>query len=423
MRFHELHFDPDAYLGISQNIAAGRGFTTPGTDQPTAFRPPLYPLLISLFADENSAAGRGILNILAGTGGVIFVWAAAGNLGLSRSGRVLATLIYGCDPLLLRYASMSMTETVCAFLSAVLIWRFTKATRADCRRPGDASEREQTAHQESAKKVLLSSFVTGIVFAACVLTRPTFWVFGGFAVLFRAWCLTLRRDRPWRMVATRMAGLLIGVGVPTGLWVLRNAIVLGTPVLMTTHGGYTVLLGNNEAFYAEVVRQPWGTVWDGTRGPGQAVWATEVNRQMDELGLVSEVSRDRWMATRARQTIVDHPVLFLQASLLRFLRFWNVVPSGPAAEQIPATVRLLVGSYYSLLWITLMIGTLRIYRLNADQRIRWWPVFFLIVAFTCVHLLYWSNVRMRAPIVPAIALLAAACSLRKTGHASGNVEV
>ena len=32
---------------------------------------------------------------------------------------------------------------------------------------------------------------------------------------------------------------------------------------------------------------------------------------------------------------------------------------------------------------------------------------FVILNFTAVHLFYWSNMRMRAPIIPLIALVAA----------------
>ena len=38
----------------------------------------------------------------------------------------------------------------------------------------------------------------------------------------------------------------------------------------------------------------------------------------------------------------------------------------------------------------------------------WRPVLVLIVSFTAVHSIYWADMRMRAPLVPAIALLAAA---------------
>ena len=38
---------------------------------------------------------------------------------------------------------------------------------------------------------------------------------------------------------------------------------------------------------------------------------------------------------------------------------------------------------------------------------RWMLPLCLILNFTLVHLVYWSNMRMRAPLVPLIALIAA----------------
>ncbi|MCA9069487.1 MAG: hypothetical protein KDA84_11210, partial [Planctomycetaceae bacterium] len=36
----------------------------------------------------------------------------------------------------------------------------------------------------------------------------------------------------------------------------------------------------------------------------------------------------------------------------------------------------------------------------------WWPLVLMIATFCAVHLVYWSNTRMRAPVMPAVALLA-----------------
>jgi len=46
----------------------------------------------------------------------------------------------------------------------------------------------------------------------------------------------------------------------------------------------------------------------------------------------------------------------------------------------------------------------------------WWPIIVLVFSFTAVHALYWADMRMRTPLVPAIALLAAACWSRGHGR-------
>ncbi len=401
LRFDELNSDPDSYLGIARNLIEGNGYSTPGTDTPTAFRPPLYPILISVISSESLVWGRGLLNLLAAAWCLVLIWKIAENLGLSRSGRILATLVYGLDPLLLRYTSLSMTETVASFMSALLLWRLTLPIE-----PSNVKQTEPSTWR--------GALLTGIIFGLCVLTRPTYWVFAILYFVMICWqCFRLRSTERSQLFQRYLA-VAMGVALVVGPWLVRNLIVLDAPVLMTTHGGYTILLGNNEAFYEEVVNQPFGTVWDGSNGPGQAAWARDINQQMDDLSLSTEIERDRWMSSLAQQTIRNNPSLFVQACWLRFARFWNVVPSGPAADQIPGTVLYAVGTYYTCVWCLLIAGIVSLFREEASSRRRWIPVVFLVISFTTLHLVYWSNVRMRAPIVPALALIAGAVTTGRT---------
>ncbi len=399
IRYDELNEDPDSYLGIARNLISWRGYSTPGTETPTAFRPPLYPILIAPISAQSAAWARGTLNILAVLCASILIWKSAISLGLSRSAQILAILVYGFDPLLVRYSSLSMTESVCSLMSALLLWRLVQ------QEPPDQSRNLKTSCWKTP-------LLTGIVFGLCVLTRPTFWAFGGLFFLWSLFYLKFQKGAAASQLLRRFALAGLGVCIVVGPWLVRNCIVFHSPILMTSHGGYTVLLGNNEAFYAEVVEQPWGTVWDGSKGPGQGVWAHKVNQKLDQLELFSEVERDRWMANQARETIRNNPTLFLKACWLRFIRFWNIAPSGPAAENIPVALLRLVSLYYIVLWGFVAVGLARIIRFNFAQRMRWIPVILLVIAFTSVHLIYWSNVRMRAPIVPALSLIAAAAISR-----------
>lgn len=450
-RPHEIHLDPDAYLGIARNLWEGRGFSSPGSTTPTAFRPPVYPLLIAPFSTDAVARGRGLLNIVAAVCGVLCVWQSGKNLGLNSLGCGLAAVVYGCDPLLLRYSSLTMTEIVCSALAAALVWRITlpgaiarsleetssaQATvDADEAAPGKATP--DSSRLESRSSLWWRcGFWTGVIFGLCALTRPTFWVFALMSgLVWGCWGAWQARVSPQRLLVCWLP-ICVGTVLVVLPWLVRNWVVLQSPILMTTHGGYTILLGNNVAFYEEVVRQPWGTVWDGSRGPGQEVWAEQLNQELDALGLVTEVERDREMSRRAWQTIYAHPDDFLRSCLLRLVRFWHVVPQGPAAEGLPKPLLWLVGGFYSLLWVLLLTGCWRLIKSSSletradssrtSQRspvdrldrsgnllachpsrlMDWVPVLLLIVAFTAVHVLYWSNARMRAPVVPAIALLA-----------------
>jgi hypothetical protein len=408
----DLNDDRDAYLGIARQIASGEGFTVPGSDRPTAYRPPLYPLLLAPWSGEGPVGrlGRGTLHLLAACGTAWLIWSLTGHLGLSRFARTGATLLFIADPLLLRYVPFPMTETVCVFLSALLLWQLC--------RPGPWTIR--------------SGFLLGITFGACVLCRPTYWVFGGLYVAAR---MTERTWRSGRGEWTARCATIAGVALLVLPWTVRNGLVLGSPVVTTTHGGYTLLLGNNDAFYREVVAQRWGTVWDGSHGPGQAGWVEDLNRELDRLGLTGEVERDRWMSREARRTIQEQPGMFLRACLLRLLRFWNVVPLGEEGAAWPAWIRGFVGTFYGLYWLGALAGcgfwlwSIRTGTRISDEvvgdsvpadaigglpsRHKLLACLLLVVAFMLLHLVYWSNARMRAPVMPAVAVLAVAWTGRR----------
>jgi predicted MFS family arabinose efflux permease len=88
-------------------------------------------------------------------------------------------------------------------------------------------------------------------------------------------------------------------------------------------------------------------------------------------------------------------------------RMWNVAPLATDRAPRSTAVRLAIGTFYSGLYLAVLIGAAR--KKCAADWTAWRPVFILIVGFTAVHALYWADMRMRSPLVPAIALLAAAC--------------
>lgn len=397
-RSGELGEDRDAYLGIAASLRDGRGYSTPGSTQPTAYRPPLYPLLLAASPFPDVDVRVAVVNLACGAATVWLTGVLGLRLGLSPVCAALAALLVAIDPLLVRYASQPMTESLCTLLVAGLL------LACDVER----------LHQS-----LWRSAIAGLLFGLCALCRPTVW---SFAAMMLAWglmeliCLGLGRrrsiatecppafDTDPRRVLLRTALGLLGCLVVVGPWVLRNQRALGAPVLTTTHGGYTLLLGNNPAFYAEVVRQPWGTVWDGSRGPGQQAWAESIERELLRQQVQGEVARDHWMSARAWESMRADPAGCARASLLRLTRFWHVAPSGPAAEGWPTPLLLGVAVFYLVQWGAVIVGGLGALR---SRDVRWGPLLLLIAGFTVVHLLYWSNVRMRAPLVPALALLAA----------------
>lgn len=418
---NNLDDDRDVYRALAAGLVEGRGYSSPGTRVPTAYRPPLYPLLLAAAGGANSLVAVAVLNVLLGTATVVATFAAARMLYSmpdkeplaqrpSAAPPLLAAALVAVDPLLLRYTAFPMTETPCTLLLTAGLAALLRTQTS-----GGAAQARWAA-------------AAGVLIGLTALCRPTVWapaVLIAASWLWRDW-RPLRRSAagsgapplPGSAGASRLAGsaaiVLLTAAVVVLPWVVRNWRVFGRPIVTTTHGGYTLLLGNNPDYYREVVSQPLGTVWDGSRGAGQAAWAAELNRRLEAAGLYGETERDRWMSREAWRHIREQPLLFVRACVRRLLHFWSIVPGGSAAADAPGLVRYAVGAYYCALFA---MGAAGLFwcgvRGGVHGRAMWSVPILVIAGFVAVHLVYWSDARMRAPVMPAVAMLAScgACSV------------
>ena len=230
--FENLQVDRDAYLSIAQNLLEGNGFCST-LNQPTAFRPPLYPLLVAGCIDFGGFVALGLVQIVLGTATVWLTWLLAGRCKFSRRAATVAATLVAIDPLLTQYTTQAMTETLSTFLVTMLL----VATLWN----GNG---------------LAKSVVVGVLFGLAALCRPSIWAFGGIAGAVwgvKNWRSLLGRDGLSSQVSSKRmkfgVACILAVAITVSPWIIRNASVFGRPILMTTHGGYTLLLGNNETFF------------------------------------------------------------------------------------------------------------------------------------------------------------------------------
>jgi len=419
----DLARDRDAYLGIARQIAAGHGFCSPGSTAATAYRPPLYPLfLAAVLLVASPAVATAAVNLLAGIGAVVATWITARRTGVSDLGATLAALFVAVDPLLVRYTAQPMTECTFAALTILALGALARFSgplslipmgeRARVRgpsamenapltltlSPADGGEGTGLRHARTSANPARYwiEVLPGVALGLAALCRPTIWP---FMVLVCVWML-FAGGQPWRQRAWCVLLVAAGLAVTVAPWVVRNALVFGQPILTTTHGGYTLLLANNPVFYDEVARQPWGTVWSGDslerwQRSMNLVAAAELN------GDSSETAVDRWQSQRAWQYIRQDPSGFAAAVAYRVRSLWSLSPRGEA--QLGGWAGRLVAAWYALLFALAAWGLWLQFRRNA----RWAMVFVLFVAsLQAVHLLYWTDTRMRAPLHPMLALLA-----------------
>jgi hypothetical protein len=185
-------------------------------------------------------------------------------------------------------------------------------------------------------------------------------------------------------------------------WIARNALVFGRPIVSTTHGGYTMLLGNNRDYYDFLRAHPWSGAW------GAEKLQAELERAEAAAGANDELTRDQLATRLALEAIHEQPAMFLAASVKRLSRLWGWLPEQLAADESPARRAARYGSAL-VLACELILAVAGVWRLGRKLATPpWLNLTLMVLAFTATHAVFWTDLRMRAPLAPGIALLAAA---------------
>jgi hypothetical protein len=362
--------DPDNYLPLARSVAEGRGLALDG--RLTAYRPPLYPIVLApLFLMDGPSAfvAVGLLHLALSAGTVALTAAAAHRFGTSRRRATAAAWVVALDPVLAWQCRFIMTETLTAFLVAGAIFTLAIPRWRGC-------------------------ILGGVILGLASLSRPSILP-GALLVITAA---LLARPEPLRQRVRHALLITLALLLTLTPWALRNTLVFGEPVWTTTHGGYTLALANNETYYRDVLNGPPGRVWTGA---DQWLWWDSVNRAAAGM---PEPQADRFLRNQALALAVREPVDFIRASLQRLARFWSIAPAMAVYKPL---VRYATAAWTLPLWIAMGLGLCR--------RVSWqWPQVtapLVLVGLNLVHALYWTDLRMRAPVVPAIALLAASATL------------
>ncbi|HUY93037.1 MAG TPA: glycosyltransferase family 39 protein [Pirellulales bacterium] len=378
LRHDTLVSDPDGYRRLARNLLGEGVF---GNDEkPTAYRPPLYPLLLvpCLAVEDQHLTFFAIrlLHVVLGVGTVGAVLWLGARWKLGRWS-LLAALLVACDPILINQSLVVMTETLATCLAALSL---VALTRFD--------ERPSVAR----------AAIVGCCLGLAALCRPTFLPWAGLVVVAEAWRLPA-----WSGKAKYGGAMLAALALTLAPWAVRNQLQLSRPIVTTTHGGYTLLLGNNESYYKFLKTSKRGEVW-------QSKALEEFDEEGGEgvlniLALNSELEADRSLYDWALGTIRQQPRTFLYASLVRLTRLWGLLPRQVEGAGRSNALRYATAAWYLAEFILAAAG-LAVLR-GQLLRSPWLWGALLALTFMAVHAVYWTDMRMRAPLVPFAALLAA----------------
>jgi 4-amino-4-deoxy-L-arabinose transferase-like glycosyltransferase len=390
-RSQRLSADPDAYRLIAENLAQRGVFSRSSHSvpaEPTAFRPPLYPLLLAAVACDGhvTPAAVAAVQVVAGSLTVVLVWLLGQWWGAGRQS-CLAAILVAADPILLNQSGEVMTETLATLLCVLGLLALT---------------------HWSHRGTYLAGILAGAAMGLAILCRPTFLI---WAVLCGSY--TIVAERSWKRVRQGVV-FTIALGAVLLPWGVRNQWIFGRPIVTTTHGGYTLLLANNPFFYNHLRTKTWGSVWDA-RELQPLLTADADNNPVASPKVHAEIEMDRRLYELARQTIQQQPGMFLYASLVRVGYLWSPLAHQIDPQESPRAMWMRWGA---AVWYLAVFGLAAAgaFRLRGKLlKTPWVWGTLCVLALTLVHSVYWTNMRMRAPVMPIVALVAAAGVRREKG--------
>jgi 4-amino-4-deoxy-L-arabinose transferase-like glycosyltransferase len=255
-----------------------------------------------------------------------------------------------------------------------------------------------------AKENLMTPLMLGVIWCALQLVKWTsIRVAVACGVLFGLLALTGNAGLvliPVVMVAlllapstarSKFAAFLVAslaALVVAGPWMIRNADVLGAPVL-NTNGGFNFYVGNNPAatgYFVSISDTPRGKSWEALRKEGE-LHASETLRH-DAIAWIRE-----------------HPREFVSLALHKTALFWK--PPVHAGIGSNSMVEILLRRLW-LLQFVLMAAAAIGAALMPAVRTRYIGILLLAIAgYTAVHMLFYVIYRYREPIMPLLCVLAA----------------
>ncbi|HEV7396160.1 MAG TPA: glycosyltransferase family 39 protein, partial [Pyrinomonadaceae bacterium] len=360
--------DSQWYLNTASNLIHHHLFSADGV-LATAYRPPLYSVLIGLLWWGESAPilATLIIQALLGAITVTLVYLT----GVKHGGRAAALLAgsgLAIAPMTGRFTAVVLSETLFTFLVALGVFLWSRKRYA----------------------------LTGMAFGLGILTRVTllpFVVLLPLLSVMRGW---RQQRRPYILIAC------VALAV-SSIWMARNAIVFHRFIPVAASGyGTNLLIGSMDVGEADdVVRRK---TLLGKVDSGGGVPATE-ETEFDRMRMRAALNRIKenpvhWLAVRARQ----YPRLFIDNGSYLF-----------GGDGVPLTQAIYERSVSQvIIRSALVLANLSVFILAAvgvwarrSRLVEFTELWLFPLFLALVGLPLWLEPRYGLPMMPAIAILSA----------------
>jgi hypothetical protein len=327
--------DSEFYIRLASTAAKGMGLTYAG--QPTAFRPPLYPLLLAgmmkLFGDEYRLATR-FLQCAIGLTTVWLCWRTATRIFDEEAGAV-TLLIALYIPTLAVFPTELMTECSATCLTAAFFYLALN-----------------NPHLLQRATIVYLALIVGFA----TLLRFNMAILGPLAVWVMVRSVGVRRAMRKIVVLSVLAGAII---LP---WIVRNEIVFHGRVLFSTQGGYNALQG---------VLTPQGRVQlgdlDTLRQAGAWLSGELETDGSQRLKLASEPDLDQRAWELTRKTWFERTWRLLPLMVAKLGYFWLSTDQLFWTRSFPWKIRVARAAGVLLYWCLLGLMLVGWKRLRQQQ--------------------------------------------------------
>jgi hypothetical protein len=355
--------DERQYVDIAMSIRDGQGFELNG--QPTAYRPPAWPMLLAGFLAIGLPAS--LLSAVS-AGAMIAAAAAAAAIGvrISRSWwGALAGVAVLAYPLNI-YSSVTLYPQAFATLLVLLLWLLALMV-ADGR---------VTQSRRSPTLYLLLGSVASLL----ALSVPTL-AFTGLCVV--AWTTYAVRGDRVRAASYGFSALV----VPIALWTLRNILTLGAPIPLSSSTGVNLLIGNNPS---------------ATASSGVDVDITEPLRVASNM---TEVDSDAFLRESALEWITHHPLDAIALYAAKIANYFSPYNAPVTATEGGNALRLIAYLSCAVLVALVLARLLLRKQLPVGATERVFLGLFLVNA--PVMAVFFTRIRFRQPLDNILVIEAA----------------
>ncbi len=386
-RTFDDHFEFGWEMGrIARALATGRGFADPfnGHSGPTAWTPPLYPLIIagafklfgvySLFSSWVVLAVNSIFSAATAPAIYRIGWRSFGRDRRGMSVALWSAWLWALYPAAMQYAVKWVWDmALTAFLFA---WVIVLALELR----GEGEEREEAGSRPGSVRWIIFGALWGLI----ALSNSSLLIFLPFCGVWIVWPALCGRGGVLPAIRGVLLAMICFFAVISP-WVIRNERVFHAFVPMRSNFGaelYQATIFENDGF-------PWGATLP----------MAEKTPEFQRYERLGEVEFSRQQGQRAMVAIRAHPRLFLRNTVRRVYFFWVGVPHPQDAGVLVEAMRLTNFCFFSISgWLGLVLA---LRRRVAGAWLFFW-------AFAMIPFLYYFvtvQARFRHPLEPLICVL------------------